>query len=123
MSRSTQDSNQTISTVTVFSNTIEVRIPTGLSDKRTVNVAPVPAQAAATTISPSVTPTYASYFSACSCAGVTASTTTLTTPVTTVTEEPGACFVKRAVKRAGEAMGYEFDERWDDHDLPGIKLF
>ncbi|KAM0479353.1 hypothetical protein ACHAP7_005664 [Fusarium lateritium] len=73
----------------------------------------------ATTIFPTEYPdTYATYYDnaedyyeACSSLGVTQSTIALPTPTTT--EENPACRAKQMVKRACEAMGYEFEEQWE----------
>ncbi|RGP78866.1 hypothetical protein FLONG3_3065 [Fusarium longipes] len=60
------------------------------------------------------------YYDACSRLGVTRTTTTLPTPTTT--EEDPPCFAKKLVKRAGEAMGYEFEEHWELMTMPGYTM-
>ncbi|KAF5664272.1 hypothetical protein FHETE_7154 [Fusarium heterosporum] len=60
------------------------------------------------------------YYSACSRLGVTRTTTTLPTP--TETEQDPPCRVKQMVKRAGEAMGYEFEEHWELMTMPGYTM-
>lgn len=82
----------------------------------------------ATTIFPTEYPdTYASYcenaddyYDACSSLGVVQSTTTLPTPTTT--EENPICRAKDIVKRAGEAMGYEFENHWELMTMPGYTV-
>jgi hypothetical protein len=82
----------------------------------------------ATTIFPTEYPdTYATYcenaddyYDACSSLGVVQSTTTLPTPTTT--EEDPICRAKQLVKRAGEAMGYEFENHWELMTMPGYTM-
>ncbi|KAI6765495.1 hypothetical protein HG530_006565 [Fusarium avenaceum] len=82
----------------------------------------------ATTIFPREYPdTYATYcenadeyYDACSSLGVVQSTTTLPTPTTT--EENPICRAKDIIKRAGEAMGYEFENHWELMTMPGYTV-
>ncbi|TPX16978.1 uncharacterized protein E0L32_003540 [Thyridium curvatum] len=115
----------TISTTTVLER---AQIPTAR------RAAPPPQKrqdAGATTIEPTEVPTYATYcksasayYSACSCAGVTAVTTTLPTPTSyTSTTTVSICPAKRAVKRAAGVFGYEMAEDFDHVQWDGIKLF
>lgn len=60
------------------------------------------------------------YYDACSSLGVVQSTTTLPTPTTT--EENPICRAKEIVKRAGEAMGYEFENHWELMTMPGYTM-
>ncbi|KAF4989601.1 hypothetical protein FGRMN_9008 [Fusarium graminum] len=60
------------------------------------------------------------YYRACSSLGVTRTTTTLPTP--TETEQNPPCRAKQMVKRAGEAMGYEFEEHWELMTMPGYTM-
>ncbi|KAL7759045.1 hypothetical protein ACKLNR_011472 [Fusarium oxysporum f. sp. zingiberi] len=84
----------------------------------------------ATTIFPSETPAYATYcdsaeeyYDACSSAGVTAVTITLPTPTETETEEEPACRGASMVRRAGEGLGYQFEDDWDVIRMPGWRYF
>jgi hypothetical protein len=87
--------------------------------------------ATATTIQPTDVPDYATYcgspaayYTACARLGATPTNTiTLATPTTTTTMNYDSCPLRRAVKRAGEGMGYEYHEGWDSYNMPGIKLF
>ncbi|KAF5628129.1 hypothetical protein F25303_10505, partial [Fusarium sp. NRRL 25303] len=115
----------TVSPHTVIVTTVkkrwEYRIPTGWPTARPTNGQVVRRQDPdATTVFPSETPAYATYcdsaeeyYEACSRAGVTAMTTTLTTPTETETSEEGACRAASLVKRAGEGLGYQFEDDWD----------
>ncbi|KAJ0143696.1 Uncharacterized protein HZ326_13484 [Fusarium oxysporum f. sp. albedinis] len=108
-------------TETILSKRWEYRIPTGWPTARPTNKQLVRRQdPEATTIFPSETPAYATYcdsaeeyYDACSSAGVTAVTTTLPTPTETETEEEPACRGASMVKRAGEGLGYQFEDDWD----------
>ncbi|KAH7001453.1 hypothetical protein EDB80DRAFT_92748 [Ilyonectria destructans] len=123
-------------TTTVGTGFIAVRIPTGLPVKRqplnanVVGRAELTPGATATTITPTMVPSYATYcasaaayYSACSRAGITAVTTTLETPTSTVTTTSDDCPMRRMVKRSGEAMGYEFEDGWDRNIMPGIRIY
>ncbi|KAF5621109.1 uncharacterized protein FTJAE_11450 [Fusarium tjaetaba] len=84
----------------------------------------------ATTIFPTETPAYATYcdsaeeyYDACSSAGVTAMTTTLPTPTESETDEGPGCRAASLVKRAGEGLGYQFEDEWDVIRLPGWRYF
>ncbi|KAJ4247417.1 hypothetical protein NW762_013092 [Fusarium torreyae] len=120
-------------TSTVVRREIAIRIPTGrYTGQPIINTLAARAEEdpTATTIQPTEIPQYAtycdsseSYYEACSRAGITGFTTTLTTPTstseTTITDCPG----RRLVRRAGEAMGYEFEDNWDAYNMPGYRLF
>ncbi|KLP10420.1 uncharacterized protein Y057_2023 [Fusarium fujikuroi] len=98
--------------------------------KAYIQTAHPPSRSEATTIFPTETPAYATYcdsaegyYDACSRAGVTAITTTLTTPTETETSEEGACRAASLVKRAGEGLGYQFEDDWDVIRMPGWRYF
>ncbi|KAF5255966.1 hypothetical protein FOXYS1_13592 [Fusarium oxysporum] len=118
-------------TETILSKRWEYRIPTGWPTARPTNKQLVRRQdPEATTIFPSETPAYATYcdsaeeyYDACSSAGVTAVTTTLPTPTKTETEEEPACRGASMVKRAGEGLGYQFEDDWDVIRMPGWRYF
>ncbi|KAK2124111.1 hypothetical protein NOF04DRAFT_1362384, partial [Fusarium oxysporum II5] len=118
-------------TETILSKRWEYRIPTGWPTARPTNKQLVRRQdPEATTIFPSETPAYATYcdsaekyYDACSSAGVTAVTTTLTTPTETETEEEPACRGASMVKRAGEGLGYQFEDDWDVIRMLGWRYF
>ncbi|KAH7203293.1 hypothetical protein BKA60DRAFT_527243 [Fusarium oxysporum] len=118
-------------TETILSKRWEYRIPTGWPTARPTNKQLVRRQdPEATTIFPSETPAYATYcdsaeeyYDACSSAGVTAVTTTLPTPTETETEEEPACRGASMVKRAGEGLGYQFEDDWDVIRMPGWRYF
>ncbi|EWY82838.1 hypothetical protein FOYG_14927 [Fusarium oxysporum NRRL 32931] len=118
-------------TETILSKRWEYRIPTGWPTARPTNKQLVRRQdPEATTIFPSETPAYATYcdsaeeyYDACSSAGVTAVTTTLLTPTKTETEEEPACRGASMVKRAGEGLGYQFEDDWDVIRMPGWRYF
>ncbi|EXK87539.1 hypothetical protein FOQG_08886 [Fusarium oxysporum f. sp. raphani 54005] len=118
-------------TETILSKRWEYRIPTGWPTARPTNKQLVRRQdPEATTIFPSETPAYATYcdsaeeyYDACSSAGVTAVTTTLPTPTETETEEEPACRGASMVKRAGEGLGYQFEDDWDVIRMPGWRHF
>ncbi|KAF5552679.1 NAD(P)H azoreductase [Fusarium mexicanum] len=118
-------------TVTTVKKRWEYRIPTGWPTARPTNRQLVRRQGPdATTIFPSETPAYATYcdsaedyYDACSSAGVTAVTTTLPTPTETETDEEPACRAASMVKRAGEGLGYQFEEDWDVIRMPGWRYF
>ncbi|KAF5696911.1 hypothetical protein FGLOB1_13164 [Fusarium globosum] len=117
--------------VTTFKKRWEYRIPTGWPTARPTNRQLVRRQVPeATTIFPSETPAYATYcdsaeeyYDACSSAGVTAMTTTLITPTETETSEEPACRAASIVKRAGEGLGYQFEDDWDVIRMPGWRYF
>jgi len=50
-------------------------------------------------------------------------TTTLPTPTETETEEEPACRGASMVKRAGEGLGYQFEDDWDVIRMPGWRYF
>ncbi|KAH7233026.1 hypothetical protein BKA59DRAFT_534840 [Fusarium tricinctum] len=120
-------------TSTVVKRELAIRIPTGrYTGQPVINTlfARAEGEPTATTIQPTEVPTYATYcdspsdyYEACSEAGITAFTTTLPTPTstdkTTVTDCPG----RRLVRRAGEAVGYKYEENWDAYNMPGYRLF
>ncbi|KAF5228947.1 hypothetical protein FANTH_14376 [Fusarium anthophilum] len=118
-------------TVTTVKKRWEYRIPTGWPTARPTNRQLVRRQDPdATTIFPSETPAYATYcdsaedyYDACSSAGVTAMTTTLPTPTETETDEEPACRAASMVKRAGEGLGYQFEDDWDVIRMPGWRYF
>ncbi|KAJ4123865.1 hypothetical protein NW765_006909 [Fusarium oxysporum] len=118
-------------TETILSKRWEYRIPTGWPTARPTNKQLVRRQdPEATTIFPSETPAYATYcdsaeeyYDACSSAGVTAVMTTLPTPTKTETEEEPACRGASMVKRAGEGLGYQFEDDWDVIRMPGWRYF
>ncbi|KAI7758965.1 hypothetical protein LZL87_009960 [Fusarium oxysporum] len=118
-------------TETILSKRWEYRIPTGWPTARPTNKQLVRRQdPEATTILPSETPAYATYcdsaeeyYDACSSAGVTAVTTTLPTPTESETDEEPACRAASMVKRAGEGLGYQFDDDWDVIRMPGWRYF
>jgi hypothetical protein len=56
-------------------------------------------------------------------AGVTAVMTTLPTPTETETDEEPACRDASMVKRAGEGLGYQFQDDWDVIRMPGWRYF
>ncbi|KAG8671989.1 hypothetical protein FPOAC1_005248 [Fusarium poae] len=120
-------------TTTVVKREVAVRIPTGkYTGQPVINTLNRRAEGepTATTIQPTNIPAYATYcdspeayYDACSEAGITAFTTTLptgtSTTETTVTDCPG----RKMAKRAGQAMGYEFEDNWEAYNMPGYKLF
>ncbi|KPM43938.1 hypothetical protein AK830_g2576 [Neonectria ditissima] len=121
-------------TSTTYTGTVAVQIPTGLPVKRrSLNDLAARAVAAgptATTINPTVVPSYATYcdspsayYSACSRAGATPAVTTLSTATTTTTITTEICPVRSIAKRAGEAVGYEYEDGWDSYNMPAFKLF
>ncbi|KAF5649026.1 hypothetical protein F52700_846 [Fusarium sp. NRRL 52700] len=118
-------------TVTTVKKRWEYRIPTGWPTARPTNRQLVRRQDPdATTIFPSETPAYATYcdsaedyYDACSSAGVTAVTTTLPIPTETETDEEPACRAASMVKRAGEGLGYQFEDDWDVIRMPGWRYF
>ncbi|KAF5694765.1 hypothetical protein FDENT_893 [Fusarium denticulatum] len=118
-------------TETILSKRWEYRVPTGWPTARPTNKQLVRRQDPdATTIFPSETPAYATYcdsaeeyYDACSSAGVTAVTTTLPTPTESETEEEPACRAASLVKRAGEGLGYQFEDDWDVIRMPGWRYF
>ncbi|KAL4731427.1 hypothetical protein ACLX1H_000393 [Fusarium chlamydosporum] len=117
-------------TTTILSKRWEARIPTGWPTPRPTNKQLARRQDTASTIFPSETPAYATYcdsagdyYEACSVLGITASTTELPTPTKTVSDEEPACRGMSMVKRAGEAMGYEFEDHWDLHRMPGWRYY
>ncbi|KAF5598232.1 hypothetical protein FPCIR_3254 [Fusarium pseudocircinatum] len=118
-------------TVTAIKKRWEYRIPTGWPTARPTNRQLVRRQDPdATTIFPSETPAYATYcdsaedyYDACSSAGVTAMTTTLPTPTGSETDEEPACRAASLVKRAGEGLGYQFEDDWDVIRMPGWRYF
>ncbi|RKL32875.1 hypothetical protein BFJ72_g10375 [Fusarium proliferatum] len=120
-----------IPTTTIDACRWEYRIPTGWPTARPTNRQLVRRQdPEATTIFPSETPAYATYcdsaeeyYDACSRADVTAMTTTLTTPTETETSEEPACRAASLVKRAGEGLGYQFEDDWDAIRMPGWRYF
>jgi hypothetical protein len=117
----------------VFKREVAFRIPTGFPTWRPAMntlAARAEGEPTATTIQPTEVPAYATYcdspeayYAACSEAGITAFTTTLPTPTTSTSTTVSDCPAKRLVRRAGEHMGYEFEENWDAHIMPGYKLF
>ncbi|KAF5582893.1 hypothetical protein FPANT_8350 [Fusarium pseudoanthophilum] len=114
-------------TVTINKKRWEYRIPTGWPTARPTNRQLVRRQDPdATTIFPTETPAYATYcdsaeeyYDACSSAGVNAMTTTLPTPTESETDEEPACRAASLVKRAGEGLGYQFEDDWDVIRMPG----
>ncbi|KAG9498208.1 hypothetical protein J7337_011103 [Fusarium musae] len=118
-------------TVTINKKRWEYRIPTGWPTARPTNRQLVRRQDPdATTIFPTETPAYATYcnsaedyYDACSSAGVTAMTTTLPTPTESETDEEPACRAASLVKRAGEGLGYQFEDDWDVIRMPGWRYF
>ncbi|SPJ72208.1 uncharacterized protein FTOL_01936 [Fusarium torulosum] len=120
-------------TSTVVKRELAIRIPTGrYTGQPVINTlfARAEGEPTATTIQPTEVPTYATYcdspsdyYEACSEAGITAFTTTLPTPTstdeTTITDCPG----RRLVRRAGEAVGYKYEDNWDAYNMPGYRLF
>ncbi|KAF4341214.1 hypothetical protein FBEOM_4872 [Fusarium beomiforme] len=121
-------------TATVFKREVAWRIPTGFPTWRPAMntlAARAEGEPTATTIQPTDVPAYATYcdspeayYAACSDAGITGFTTTLiATPTSTSTTTVSDCPAKRLVRRAGEHMGYEFEDNWDAHIMPGYKLF
>ena len=116
----------TTSTVTVLYG----GVPTGITPRSFPPSQPQKREeVGATTITPTVVPTYATYcssasayYSACSCAGVTPVTTTLPTPTETVYTTTSVCVAKRAIRRGLEALGYEVDEHFDAVYYPGIRF-
>ncbi|PNP85436.1 hypothetical protein FNYG_01265 [Fusarium nygamai] len=118
-------------TVTINKKRWEYRIPTGWPTARPTNRQLVRRQDPdATTIFPTETPAYATYcdsaeeyYDACSSAGVTAVTTTLPTPTESETDEEPACRAASMVKRAGEGLGYQFEDDWDVIRMPGWRYF
>ncbi|RGP76882.1 hypothetical protein FLONG3_4965 [Fusarium longipes] len=120
-------------TTTVVKRELAVRIPTGrYTGQPTINtlVGRAEGEPTATTIQPTEVPTYATYcdspeayYEACSEAGVTAFTTTLPTETSTTETTVTDCGARKMVKRAGEAMGYEFEDNWEAYNMPGYKLF
>ncbi|KAG5743364.1 hypothetical protein H9Q70_013928 [Fusarium xylarioides] len=118
-------------TETILTKRWEYRIPTGWPTARPTNRQLVRRQDPdATTIFPSETPAYATYcdsaedyYDACSSAGVTAITTTLPTPTESETDEEPACRAASMVKRAGEGLGYQFEDDWDVIRMPGWRYF
>ncbi|KAH7194744.1 hypothetical protein DER44DRAFT_815421 [Fusarium oxysporum] len=102
-------------TETILSKRWEYRIPTGWPTARPTNKQLVRRQdPEATTIFPSETPAYATYcdsaekyYDAYSSAGVTAP----------------ACRGASMVKRAGEGLGYQFQDDWDVIRMPGWRYF
>ncbi|KAG5766096.1 hypothetical protein H9Q72_005846 [Fusarium xylarioides] len=118
-------------TETILTKRWEYRIPTGWPTARPTNRQLVRRQDPdATTIFPSETPAYATYcdsaedyYDACFSAGVTAVTTTLPIPTESKTDEEPACRAASMVKRAGEGLGYQFEDDWDVIRMPGWKYF
>ncbi|KAI7764543.1 hypothetical protein ACKAV7_012106 [Fusarium commune] len=120
-------------TSTVFKREVAFRIPTALPTWRPAMntlAARAEGEPTATTIQPTEVPVYATYcdspeeyYAACSQAGITAFTTTLPTTTTSTSTTVSDCPAKRLVRRAGEHMGYEFEDNWDAHIMPGYKLF
>ncbi|RBQ71692.1 hypothetical protein FVER14953_13439 [Fusarium verticillioides] len=118
-------------TVTINKKRWEYRIPTGWPTAKPTNRQLVRRQDPdATTIFPTETPAYATYcdsaedyYDACSSAGVTAMTTTLPTPTESETDEEPACRAASLVKRAGEGLGYQFEDDWDVIRMPGWRYF
>ncbi|EWG55440.1 hypothetical protein FVEG_13439 [Fusarium verticillioides 7600] len=118
-------------TVTINKKRWEYRIPTGWPTARPTNRQLVRRQDPdATTIFPTETPAYATYcdsvedyYDACSSAGVTAMTTTLPTPTESETDEEPECRAASLVKRAGEGLGYQFEDDWDVIRMPGWRYF
>ncbi|KAG4257776.1 hypothetical protein FPRO04_09993 [Fusarium proliferatum] len=120
-------------TSTVFKREVAFRIPTAFPTWRPAMntlAARAEGEPTATTIQPTEVPVYATYcdspeeyYAACSEAGITAFTTTLPTTTTSTSTTVSDCPAKRLVRRAGEHMGYEFEDNWDAHIMPGYKLF
>ncbi|KAF5977249.1 hypothetical protein FBULB1_6621 [Fusarium bulbicola] len=120
-------------TSTVFKREVAFRIPTAFPTWRpalNTLAARAEGEPTATTIQPTEVPVYATYcdspeeyYAACSEAGITAFTTTLPTTTTSTSTTVSDCPAKRLVRRAGEHMGYEFEDNWDAHIMPGYKLF
>ncbi|KAF4947801.1 hypothetical protein FGADI_10134 [Fusarium gaditjirri] len=120
-------------TSTVYKREVAFRIPTAFPTWRPVMntlAARAEGEPTATTIQPTEVPAYATYcdspeayYAACSEAGITAFTTTLPTTTTSTSTTVSDCPAKRLVRRAGEHMGYEFEDNWDAHIMPGYKLF
>ncbi|CVL06808.1 uncharacterized protein FMAN_11904 [Fusarium mangiferae] len=117
--------------VTTVKKRCKYRIPTGWPTARPTNRQLIRRQDPdATAIFPSEAPAYVTYCNsaeeyhgACSRAGVTAVTTNLTTPTETETSEEGACRAASLVKRAGEGVGYRFEDDWDVIRMPGWRYF
>ncbi|PTD07842.1 hypothetical protein FCULG_00005295 [Fusarium culmorum] len=120
-------------TTTVVKRELAVRIPTGkYTGQPVINTLARRAEGepTATTILPHKVPGYAgycdspeAYYEACSKAGVTAFTTTLSTSTTTTETTVTDCPMRKMAKRAGEAVGYEFEDNWEAYNMPGYKLF
>ncbi|KAF5664982.1 hypothetical protein FHETE_6842 [Fusarium heterosporum] len=120
-------------TSTVLKRELAVRIPTGrYTGQPVINtlVRRAEGEETATTIQPTDVPTYATYcdspsdyYEACSEAGITGFTTTLPTPTTSTSSTITDCPMRKMAKRAGEAVGYKYEENWEAYNMPGYKLF
>ncbi|CAJ0543737.1 Ff.00g039010.m01.CDS01 [Fusarium sp. VM40] len=120
-------------TSTVVKRELAIRIPTGrYTGQPVINTlfARAEGEPTATTIQPTEVPTYATYcdspsdyYEACSEAGITGFTTTLPTPTSTDETTVTDCPMRRMAKRAGEAVGYKYEENWDAYNMPGYRLF
>ncbi|KAF5000923.1 hypothetical protein FGRMN_1380 [Fusarium graminum] len=120
-------------TSTILKRELAVRIPTGrYTGQPVINTLARRAEGdeTATTIQPTGVPTYATYcdspsdyYEACFEAGITGFTTTLPTPTTSTSSTVTDCPMRKMAKRAGEAVGYKYEENWEAYNMPGYKLF
>ncbi|RNJ59160.1 hypothetical protein D7B24_003253 [Verticillium nonalfalfae] len=121
-------------TTTTLTTTVTiVNIPNPTSFKRAVTLPTVDVakrqDVGAATITPTAVPTYATYcssasayYSACSCAGITAVTTTLPTPTATAYNTVSVCVAMNLARRALEGFGYEVEPDFDAIKYPGFRL-
>ncbi|KAM0273215.1 hypothetical protein ACHAQH_008406 [Verticillium albo-atrum] len=120
-------------TTTVPTTITIVNLPNPTSLKRAVTIPTAEVakrqEVGAATITPTAIPTYATYcssasayYSACSCAGITAVTTTLPTPTSTVYSTVSVCAAMNLARRALEGLGYEVEPDFDAIKYPGYRL-